>query len=215
MTWAMFVVEYGDILAITALTVSLIGALIVVLRGFESHQRIRNLFSGLAILLCSIGMIASLRYIQTNFSKSALVTIGQPAPDLAYWSLNDDAVQHSSDFAGKLVVLNIWATWCKSCGAELADLNRLQQAYGDRVVVLAISDENAETIKDFTPLAETVLRKGRVQTGESNGLYVSPGGGRPVIHIIDAHGILRATLLGPQSFDQVETEVLRYLPRSR
>jgi thiol-disulfide isomerase/thioredoxin len=155
--------------------------------------------------------------MRTTYGRSAplkqvLRYIGHPAPDLAYWSLNDNTVQHSSDFTGKLLVLNLWATWCKSCGPEMTDLNRLQQAYGDRVVVLTISDENPETIRNFAPLVETVLRKGRVHQGESTGLYVSPEAGRPVTLIIDAHGILRATLLGPQSFQQFEAEIVRYLP---
>jgi peroxiredoxin len=162
-------------------------------------------------------MIGSLHYMRTAYGKSAplkqvLRYISHPAPDLAYWSLNDNAVRHSSDFTGKLLVLNLWATTCKSCGPELADLNRLQQAYGDRLVVLTISDENPETLRNFAPLSETILRKGRVHVGESNGLYVSPEAGRPITHIIDAHGILRATLLGPQSFQQFETEIVRYLP---
>jgi thiol-disulfide isomerase/thioredoxin len=203
--------------AIATLTVSVIGALVIVLGGFQSQKRIRNVLSGVAIALCSIGMIASLRYMQTTYGKSAplkqaLRNIGRPAPDLAYWSLNDDAVGHSSAFAGKLLVVNIWATWCKECGSDLTDLNRLQLAYGDRIVVLAISDEDQDTIRNFAPLAATVLRKGRVYAGESNGLYLSRDVGRPVTHIIDANGILRATLLGPQSFQQFETEVIRYLP---
>lgn len=216
MNWPRFVVEYGDIIAITMLMGSLIGALVIVLRGFQAQRLLRNVLSGLGVLLCSLCMFSSLRYMRTASGKTAPLkqvfrNVGQPAPDLAYWSLNDDSTHHLSDFSGKLVVLNIWATWSPACRAELSDLNRLQEAYGDRVVVLTISDEDADTISKYEPLATTILRKGRVHSGSSAGLYISPDVARPVTHIIDAHGILRKTLLGPQSFEQLETETVRYL----
>jgi len=215
MNWARFVVEYGDIIAITILTVSLIGALVIVLRGFQAQRMGRNLVSVIGIVLCSVGILLSLRFMQSTAPKTAslkqvLRNVGHPAPDLTYLSLLDDSTHHVSDFGGKLVVLNLWSTSSPACRAEMTDLNRLQQAYGDRLVVLTLSDEDPETIKKFEPLAESVVRKGWVQPGSNSGLYVSPEA-RPVTHIIDSHGILRETLLGRQSFEQFETEVVRYL----
>lgn len=52
-----------------------------------------------------------------------------------------------SDFRGKLVVLNFWASWCASCVEEIPDLDRLQERIRSRGgVVLAVSiDENCSS----------------------------------------------------------------------
>jgi peroxiredoxin len=47
-----------------------------------------------------------------------------------------------SDFKGKVVFLNFWATWCKPCEEEMPSMERLYQRYKDKgLVVLAISED--------------------------------------------------------------------------
>jgi len=56
-----------------------------------------------------------------------------------------------SDFGGKLLVLNFWATWCPPCIEELPSLNAFQQQFaGKGVVVLGISiDKDEKAYHDF------------------------------------------------------------------
>ncbi len=62
-----------------------------------------------------------------------------PAPPFKLPDLDGKSVQ-LSDFKGKVVLLNFWATWCPPCRAEIPDLVALQQRYAPRgVVVLGIS----------------------------------------------------------------------------
>ncbi|MGD0136186.1 MAG: TlpA disulfide reductase family protein [Bryobacteraceae bacterium] len=52
--------------------------------------------------------------------------------------------------AGKVVLVNFWATWCPPCRKELPDLEALAERFGSRcLVVLAISDEEAEKVRPF------------------------------------------------------------------
>ena len=75
----------------------------------------------------------------------------QPLPPLTFETL-DGQPASLADFAGKVVVLNLWATWCAPCREEMPGLDRLQAQFADRdVVVLALSVDRAgpERVKQF------------------------------------------------------------------
>jgi len=57
-----------------------------------------------------------------------------------------------SDFRGKVVLLNFWATWCIPCSAEVPMFVEFQEAYGDRgvqVVGISVDDDGWKTVKPF------------------------------------------------------------------
>ena len=49
----------------------------------------------------------------------------------------------------KIRLINYWATWCKPCVAEFKDFQRLKEKYGDKLEIIAISEEEAGIIEKF------------------------------------------------------------------
>jgi peroxiredoxin len=76
---------------------------------------------------------------------------GVPAPDFTLQALDGSSVK-LSDFRGKAVLLNFWATWCPPCKVEMPWFEDLQKQYGkDGLVVLGVAMDDSEpaTIAKF------------------------------------------------------------------
>jgi thiol-disulfide isomerase/thioredoxin len=65
---------------------------------------------------------------------------GTPAPTFAF-EARGGAIKHMSDFGGQPVLVNLWASWCAPCVAELPALNALAIAKTDQMTILAISQD--------------------------------------------------------------------------
>lgn len=103
---------------------------------------------GAALLVLSLRPARIERMPQAPAASSAGQTLGQftalsaplPAPALAF-TTRDGAPQQLADFKGKLVLVNLWATWCVPCVEEMPALDRLQAQLGDKLTILAISED--------------------------------------------------------------------------
>jgi thiol-disulfide isomerase/thioredoxin len=73
-----------------------------------------------------------------------------PVPALTMTDLNGRTLS-SSDWRGKVVIVNFWATWCPPCRAEIPDLIALQDKYRDRLQIIGISedDDSPDTVRKF------------------------------------------------------------------
>lgn len=78
---------------------------------------------------------------------------GELAPDFHLSSLSGEPIS-LSDYRGKVVLLNFWATWCVPCVMEMPALERLSQNFSDKgLVVLGVNLDNLskrEQVKQFT-----------------------------------------------------------------
>lgn len=128
---------------------------------------------------------------------------GKPAQDFVVTSQGRQA--RLSDFHGKLVVLNFWASYCGTCVEEIPDLDRLQQRIGSRGgVVLGVSvDENCGSYKAFLqkhPVAfQTVCEPGNKKVSFDYGTVMIPE-----TYVIDRQGKIDRKIIGPQRWDSAE-----------
>ena len=78
----------------------------------------------------------------------------QKVDDLS-WKDAQGKVQRLSDYKGKIVVLNFWATWCEGCRHEMPLLAKMQERYADQgVVVLGGSVDDSTTQSKIRPFGE-------------------------------------------------------------
>jgi thiol-disulfide isomerase/thioredoxin len=82
---------------------------------------------------------ASLQALRTgDMEKLNFADAPKALPDLPILDA-DGAAHHLSDYAGKYVVLNFWATWCAPCRKEMSTLDQLQAQMGDRLAVVPVA----------------------------------------------------------------------------
>jgi thiol-disulfide isomerase/thioredoxin len=111
------------------------------------------------------------------------------------------------DFRGKVVLLNVWATWCAPCRKEMPTLDRLQAALGGddfEVVPLSIDRGGAERVKKF--YAEISVQRLAVYVDSSRRANATfDVVGLPVSLLIDRQGRELGRLSGAAEWDAPET----------
>jgi thiol-disulfide isomerase/thioredoxin len=138
---------------------------------------------------------------------SPIIAVGQTshAPALALKDLRGRALR-LSDYKGKVVVLNFWATWCPPCRAEMPDLIKMQREYRSRglqVVGITYPPEEIAEVRQFVrklgvnyPIAlGTIETKSLFDETET----------LPLTIVIDREGKVRERIEGillPQEFEQ-------------
>ena len=111
-----------------------------------------------------------------------------------------------SDFKGKVVLLNVWATWCTSCREEMPTLDRLQAQLGGpdfEVVALSIDRAGPEVVRAF--FAETAVKNLALYIDQSGRANRKLGViGLPTTLLIDRDGLEVGRLIGPAEWDAPE-----------
>ena len=154
----------------------------------------------------------------TPFSKgqvAAMRTVDEhrPLPDLAF-NGPDAQKKTIADFAGKTLLVNLWATWCVPCREEMPALNTLQQALGsDHFEVVAINIDTGDDEKPKTFLDETKVHNLAYYRDASMGVFntLKKEGlafGLPVTLLMDDKGCLISAMNGPAAWDSEDAKAL-------
>jgi len=135
-----------------------------------------------------------------NPSAQPLVVVGRAAPDFALPRL-DGQVVRLSDYKGKVVFLNIWATWCSPCREEMPSMEKLyQEMKGEDFEILAVSIDalGATAVKPFMAELKLTFPALLDPQGTIRSLYNTTG--VPETFIIDRNGIVAAKIIGARNW---------------
>lgn len=148
------------------------------------------------------------------FGLSAHATdVGQPAPQFTLPTLQQEQPTPLQQYAGKVVYLDFWASWCAPCRTSFPLLNQLHEklkAQGFEVVAVNLDEDKtkAEKFLEEIPVGFTVLRDAK---GEWADQYVVES--MPTSFIIDRKGVVQMIHHGFTSGDihEIEEKVTQLL----
>jgi len=138
-----------------------------------------------------------------------LIGAGSRAPDFQAVNLRTSRPASLADYAGKVVLLNIWATWCEPCRLEMPSMERLSQHLGGadfRVVAVSVDKDGPDVVMKFVNdlgLHFDILhdRSGSIQgTLQTTGV--------PESFVIDRSGVIIKKVIGAERWDSPVNETL-------
>lgn len=144
----------------------------------------------------------------TTQGKIYTPAVGFMAPDIQLRDSMDNPIA-LTDFEGKIVVLNFWASWCPPCKAEMPALQDLQNQFPDDLVVLAVhmtSQDSLEAGKAFITAEGLKFAVGYDTQGQAARLYQIRS--MPTTFFIDSQGEIKDIVLGgPLSIAQLKSRI--------
>ena len=164
------------------------------------RRRLIVILGGLAILVFAFGMV----WLQS--SKYEPLVVGMTAPNFSLPDLQGKT-QRLTDYRGKVVFLNFWATWCKPCKEEMPSMQVLWDNLKNQdFMMLAVSMDRVTTTKDIPSFVETLKLSFPILTdswGQTDKRYKLMG--VPETYIIDQNGVLREKVIGPRDWTRRES----------
>ena len=136
-------------------------------------------------------LLAAMAFTATTFA----VEVGKPAPDFTGTDINGKTVK-LSDYKGKVVLLDFWATWCPPCRKEIPGFVDLYSTYKSRgLVVIGVSMDDA-TAEVIATVSRLKLNYPVLMGDEYLGAAYGGVLGLPVTFLIDRDGKIRARYQG-------------------
>lgn len=126
--------------------------------------------------------------------------VGKPAPDFTLLDMQGQQVS-LSQFRGKVVILNFWATWCPPCRQEMPSMERLYRDFKEKdMVILAVNvDENGkQAVREFLqkmPYSFPILLDSKNIAQNSYGVFRLPES-----FVIDRNGVVIEKIIGARNW---------------
>ncbi|RBW69002.1 peroxiredoxin family protein [Bacillus taeanensis] len=130
---------------------------------------------------------------------------GDKAPNFTLENLKGEQVS-LSDFRGKKVLLNFWATWCPPCKEEMPEMEEFYEKNGAKMEIIAVNltmfehDQAnvAPFIKEYGLTFPVLLDKEGEQAKVYQAITI------PTSYIVDEKGIIQQKIVGPMTYEMME-----------
>lgn len=143
------------------------------------------------------------------------VRVGDLAPDFYLRDLHGETVR-LSQFRGKVVLLNFWATWCGPCLIEMPALEQLYQRFGRKdfeILAISTDPQGAAVTRPFQRergLTFPILHDPDMHVGLTYGVRTLP-----LSFMVDRRGVIRKKIFGARDWDSPEAhDLIRILMKS-
>jgi cytochrome c biogenesis protein CcmG, thiol:disulfide interchange protein DsbE len=161
-----------------------------------------------AIGVIVLAVLPACQQEQTSEAKPTGVGEYTAAPDFTLPDLNGTKVS-LSDYRGKVVLLNFWATWCPPCRLEMPTMEEAYRKYKDQgfaVVAVSVDTGPTSAIQDFLHefgLTFQILLDPQMETLKSFDSF-----SLPTTIVIDRQGFIRARELGYRNWTDEQSTAL-------
>ena len=138
-----------------------------------------------------------------------LLGVGSRAPDFRAKNLATGRATTLADYRGRVVLLNLWATWCQPCRVEMPSLERLSRKLGGSgftVVAVSIDEDGDSVVAAFARALGLTFDILHDQSGAMKGTYQATG--VPESWMISPDGVIIKKVIGASEWDGPVNETL-------
>jgi cytochrome c biogenesis protein CcmG, thiol:disulfide interchange protein DsbE len=151
------------------------------------------------------GMVLALKL----HSEINLVGVGSRAPEFRAVHLSTGRPASLAEYRGKVLLLNIWATWCPPCRVEMPSLERLQRQLAGtdfRLVSVSIDSDDSTVVGRYAHELGLTFEILHDRPGAIREIYQTTG--VPESFVIDRDGAIVKKVIGPAEWDSPVNETL-------
>ena len=167
----------------------------------------------LAIGCAVLAIVAAIAYGASQYLRKELfpVELGSKAPDFTALTLDSiPRERRLADYRGKVLMINVWATWCLPCRVEMPSIEALNKAYeskGLKIIAVSIDDPGTDaTIRAFVKqygLTFDVLHDAQGRISDDYDIT-----GYPETFIVGKDGVIRKKLMSATDWNSPDARAL-------
>jgi cytochrome c biogenesis protein CcmG, thiol:disulfide interchange protein DsbE len=138
-----------------------------------------------------------------------IIAVGSRAPNFHAVSLSSNQPATMADYRGKVLLLNIWATWCEPCRVEMPAIQRLTRKFAGtdfRLVSVSIDKDDSTVVNRFARELGLTFEILQDRSGAIQQAYQTTG--FPETFVIDRDGTIVKKVIGPAEWDSPVNETL-------